>query len=121
EEVLVVNKCDLSADSGIGAEARISCATGEGIEALVERIADRVRHGQPIGDSLAAINARHQACLARAAEALDAAIERFDAATAPEFVAVDLRASLDAVGEVVGVVDADDILGRIFGSFCIGK
>ena len=119
-EILVLNKCDLDHEQTMEG-LKISCSTGEGIEALVEAISARVRHGQPIGDSLAAINARHQSCLTRAATALDAAIARFDAGTEPEFVAVDLRDALDAAGEVVGVVDTDDILGRIFGSFCIGK
>jgi tRNA modification GTPase len=125
DEIVVLNKIDLAEiqnpKSKIQNALAISCATGEGLDALVEAISSRVRQGQPMGDSLAAINARHQACLSRASAALDAAIERFDAGTEPEFVAVDLRAALDAAGEVVGVVDTDDILGRIFGSFCIGK
>ncbi len=38
-----------------------------------------------------------------------------------EFVAAELRAAVDALGEVLGVVYHDDLLGRIFGRFCIGK
>ncbi len=122
-EILVMNKSDLNpfAKNHAGAAIPISCATGDGIEKLIDLISDRVREGQPMGDSLAAINARHQACLCRAETTMNAAIEQFDAGMEPEFVAVDLRAALDAAGEVVGVVDTDDILGRIFGSFCIGK
>jgi tRNA modification GTPase len=41
--------------------------------------------------------------------------------TAPEFVALDLREGLEAVGEVVGKVDVEEILGEIFSAFCIGK
>jgi tRNA modification GTPase len=100
----------------------ISCATGAGIDALVDAIAARVRT-EPMAarDSLAAVNGRHQACLFRAEAALAEATTKFAAGEAPEFVALDLRVALDAAGEVVGVVDTDDILGRIFGSFCIGK
>jgi tRNA modification GTPase len=120
DEILVLNKIDLAPTqtSTLG----ISCSTGVGLDALIDTIVSRV-HAEPAGarDSFAAINARHQSCLQRAAVALDAALERFDAGAEPEFVAVDLRAALDAAGEVVGVVDTEDILGRIFSSFCIGK
>jgi tRNA modification GTPase len=125
DEILVLNKIDLAASqlSTLNSQLlRVSCTTGEGLDALIDAIVSRV-HAEPAGarDSLAAINARHQACLQRAAVALDAALERFDAGAEPEFVAVDLRAALDAAGEVVGVVDTEDILGRIFSSFCIAK
>jgi tRNA modification GTPase len=125
DEILVLNKIDLATSqlSAFNSQLlRISCSTGEGLDALIDAIVSRV-HAEPAGarDSLAAINARHQACLQCAAVALDAALERFNAGAEPEFVAVDLRAALDAAGEVVGVVDTEDILGRIFSSFCIGK
>jgi len=120
-EIVVLNKIDTSSFRTSHFSFPISCLTGEGIDALVDAISSRVRHGQPMGDSFAAINARHQACLHRAAESLDTAMERFAAGAEPEFVAVDLRAALDAAGQVVGVTDTDDILGRIFGAFCIGK
>lgn len=122
-EVLALNKCDLVENSAHAANGqRVSCLTGEGIPELIDALVAKAGVSSPAsGDSLAAINARHQACLQRAANALDAAMERFDAGMAPEFVAIDLRAALDAAGEVVGAVDTDDILGRIFGSFCIGK
>ncbi|MGH8046469.1 MAG: tRNA uridine-5-carboxymethylaminomethyl(34) synthesis GTPase MnmE, partial [Chthoniobacterales bacterium] len=126
DEIVVANKCDLAPiqnpKSKIQNAVAISCLSGEGISALVEVIVGRVRSGSlPPQDSLAAINARHQTCLQRAKAALEAAMARFDAKEAPEFVALDLRIALDAAGEVVGVVDTEDILGRIFGTFCIGK
>ena len=39
----------------------------------------------------------------------------------PEFVAEELRGALQAIGEVVGKVDSEEMLGKIFGTFCIGK
>jgi tRNA modification GTPase len=122
DEILVLNKIDQIQNLKSKIQNQVSCASGEGIDALIDAIVSRV-HAEPAGarDSFAAINARHQSCLQRAAVALDAALERFDAGAEPEFVAVDLRAALDAAGEVVGVVDTEDILGRIFSSFCIGK
>ncbi|HEY8899854.1 MAG TPA: tRNA uridine-5-carboxymethylaminomethyl(34) synthesis GTPase MnmE [Chthoniobacterales bacterium] len=119
-EIVVFNKCDLA--EGAPGGLAISCSTGMGIDALVDTIAARVRTEPLAGrDTLAAVNARHQACLKRAEAALADATAKLEAGESPEFVALDLRIALDAAGEVVGVVDTDDILGRIFGSFCIGK
>ena len=44
-----------------------------------------------------------------------------DNSESPEFTALEIRSALDAIGEVVGKVDAEELLGVIFGSFCIGK
>ena len=70
---------------------------------------------------LAAINARHQACLQRANLRLREAEEGISGQADPELVAVPLREALDAAGEVVGSTDIEEILGEIFGKFCIGK
>jgi tRNA modification GTPase len=126
-EILVLNKVDLLSASGSSPAALekalpVSCATGVGMDSLVDAVAARVRT-EPLArrESLAAVNARHQACLIRADRALADAGAKLAASEAPEFIALDLRAALQAAGEIVGVVDTDDILGRIFGSFCIGK
>ena len=68
-----------------------------------------------------AINARHQDCLRRSLEFLQAAEKALLAGTPPEFVAEELRASLSAAGEVAGQADTEDLLGQIFSTFCIGK
>jgi tRNA modification GTPase len=68
-----------------------------------------------------AVNARHQACLTRALSSLTRAISSLRAGDEPELTALDLRESLTAVGEIAGVVDTEEILGEIFGNFCIGK
>jgi tRNA modification GTPase len=68
-----------------------------------------------------AINSRHQACLKSASAYLDAARRALEQAVSPEFIAVELRAALDAVGEVAGRLDAEELLGEIFSTFCIGK
>jgi tRNA modification GTPase len=73
------------------------------------------------GAALPAINARHQSCLNRAGVALTGALEAFSSGVDAEFVAADLRAAATAIGEVTGKIDADEVLGEIFGRFCIGK
>jgi tRNA modification GTPase len=69
----------------------------------------------------AAVNARHKACLERAATALSAGLQQLDAGVAPEFVAMDLHEALTALGEVAGLTSVEDLLGEIFARFCIGK
>lgn len=122
DEIFVLNKIDLLGDAPVSSGLGISCLTGAGIEDLVSAIVEKVQ-GQRLGESptLAAINARHQNCLERAKEALTLASDELAAGAAPELVAVPLREALDAVSEVVGATDIEDILGQIFSTFCIGK
>ena len=124
--ILVCNKTDLGVHPGWAAQdagaIRVSCRTEEGLDALGAAIYQRITGGQSAwNESAAAINARHQACLQRARAALGAGRAALAAGTSAEFVALDLREALDAVGEIVGVVDTEEILGKIFSTFCIGK
>lgn len=100
----------------------LSCATGQGIEELRAAMRDAVWSGAGAGgDQLVAINARHQRCFQRAAEAMEDAEDAFDRDEAPEIIAFELREALQAVGEVTGRVDVEEILDSVFSQFCIGK
>ena len=100
----------------------LSCASSAGIVALRTAMRDAVWQGVDSASSqLVAINARHQSCFLRAAHSLEAAKAALGEGTAPEFVALDIRDALHAVGEVTGRVDVEEILGAIFSQFCIGK
>ena len=68
-----------------------------------------------------AINARHQHHLSEALGFVQAGARTLAEGLSPEFVAEELRGALQAIGEVVGRVDSEDLLGKIFGAFCIGK
>lgn len=139
-EVLVLNKTDLgvhpswrqmvNAQSSPSSALRpppsalvtVSCRTGEGLSDLADAIFQKVTGGAVVwNDAAPAVNARHANCLRRAREALAAGRALLAAGESPEFAAVDLRAALDAVGEVVGGTDTENILGEIFATFCIGK
>ncbi len=123
-EIFILNKCDLGEDtSWKETEAmRISCKTNDGIDTLADMIFQRVMGGSMnLTDTSVAINARHQACLKHAAQFADAARQGLCDGLSAEFVSIELRAALDAVGEVVGKADTEDLLGKIFSTFCIGK
>ncbi len=124
KSVLLLNKSDL----GIHPEwrefeaVRFSCIDRSGLEALNQAIWDRVMGEKvQLADVRVAINARHQNCLQHAEKLLDAAITSLQEGKSPEFISIELRGALDAVGEVIGKLDTEDILGKIFSEFCIGK
>ena len=69
----------------------------------------------------ATINARHQDALNRSRAAALRALAALRSAESLEFAALDLRAAVNAVGEIVGKTTTDDLLDLIFSQFCIGK
>jgi tRNA modification GTPase len=122
--IRVLNKTDLGEDPGWARvdALRVSCRTGAGFEALEARLVEELERGcGAVGDWAVAINARHQDCLRRALEPLQAALAGLRNGALVELVAEELRSAMEAIGEVVGRVDTEDLLGRIFSSFCIGK
>jgi tRNA modification GTPase len=123
--LLILNKCDLGVDPAwqdTSSAIRISCKTGEGFDTLTQAIFDAAMHGAGSPDDyMIAINARHQACLKTAAGYLDAARRGMEQAISPELIAVELRAAMEAIGDVAGRLDAEELLGEIFSMFCIGK
>jgi tRNA modification GTPase len=124
DELLVLNKIDLLKDrSAFSLGIPISCHTGEGVEALVAAILTKVtgRNAGEAAPDVTAINTRHRDCLRKAQSHLEAAIALLESGEPPELVAVELRSALGDVGEVVGAAGTEEILGKIFSSFCIGK
>ena len=119
----VLNKLDQTVDDWAGVEGvRISCETGEGFSELEGALASLLSLDDASwGVHSVAVNARHQNCLTRGRAALESAIASLDAGEEPEFTALSLREALGAIGEIAGVVDTEEILGEIFGRFCIGK
>ncbi len=122
-DIIVLNKCDLDIHASWAEQGGIpvSALTGEGFEKLLDAIVDAASGGAAKGDWSVAINARHQACLETARDFLHAALGAFDQALSPEFIAEELRAAMDAIGDIVGRADTEELLGVIFGQFCIGK
>ncbi len=122
--VVILNKADLGIHAsweGVPAVA-LSSASGQGVEALRSAMRDAAWSGATSPEAqMVAINARHQACFNRAALALGEAAEAFRSGEGTEFVALHVREAMQAVGEVTGRVDVEEILGVIFSTFCIGK
>jgi tRNA modification GTPase len=114
----VRTKSDLAPPSDERGDLCVSAHTGDGLPALRERL-DRVAFGQRLARPSLTLNARHVAAVQEARAALGRLGPEADAS--PEVVALELRDALDALGRVTGAVTPDDLLGRIFSTFCIGK
>jgi tRNA modification GTPase len=103
----------------------VSAKTGLHIEALRETIGNMAYGRAHISAELPAMNQRHRKLLQEAKEALHDAQGWINtenmAATRHEFVAADLRRALDLLGQITGIISPDEVLGRIFSQFCIGK
>jgi tRNA modification GTPase len=122
-EIILLNKSDLPehSDWHTSSALRISCMTGEGLPALEDEILARVAKQNLRPESALTINTRHRDCLRRALEGCDRAATALNNETAPEYVVVDLKEALNAVGEVIGAVGVEQILDSVFSQFCIGK
>ncbi len=123
--ILILNKSDLGihADwSDTPGAIPLSCLSGDGIEQLRDAIRDVIATAGPLAsDHPIAINARHKAAFERSAERLLAARAALEHNEAPEFIALEIREALQALGDVIGQVDVERILDVIFSTFCIGK
>ena len=96
----------------------VSALTGEGMEALRRQL-DELAFGVGGGGMGLALNARHVGAIEQAREALGRAAGLVEAGS--EVVAMELREGLEALGSILGKMSPDDLLGRIFSEFCIGK
>ena len=122
-EIVILNKSDLPEDTDWKEfpALRISCVTGDGLAQLQKEILTRIRQQNLRPESAVAINTRHRDCLRRALESCDRARAALGQGVSAEYVAIDLDEALRAVGEVIGVVDVEQILDSVFSQFCIGK
>ena len=122
---LVRNKCDLLQQQprlqpGPPAVIDLSAKTGAGIELLRQHLKTSIGY-QGSGEGTILARRRHLDSLDRARGFLTTAQLELNASLAGELIAENLRLAQNALGEITGTVSADDLLGQIFSSFCIGK
>jgi tRNA modification GTPase len=124
--IVVRNKIDLTGEVP-GADAvaepavvRLSALTGAGLDALRHLIKASAGFGEP-GEGTVIARQRHLDSIRRARQHFDAGREQLAANRAGELLAEELRAAQVALAEITGEFTSDDLLGEIFGKFCIGK
>ena len=120
EKINVINKADLKRPLSVSDKTVVlSAKTGEGLEALIDRL--KLISGKSVeneGDFLA--RSRHLNCLARARTHLELVQANLKQMTL-EIAAEELRLAGNEIGEITGQVLPDDLLGMICSRFCIGK
>lgn len=126
----VYNKVDLldaATRSRFGSELTLSALTGEGVEKLITAIGEALERLFGLEENLEArdfvATARQLALIDECCDAIDQALWTMEHTGEErwELGMIDIRAALDALGEITGAVATDDILDAIFGRFCIGK
>lgn len=131
-ELVVLTKCDLVPDSDSAEVAAgvipISAISGFGLNRLREEVAARIAdHAVSLAADALALLPRHESALRNGLRTLHEAIGALSVQGAnrslmqPEIIASLLRLALDELGSLAGAVTPDEILGRIFAGFCIGK
>jgi len=120
-KLIVANKIDLGHGAGLPPEAiRVSALTGEGVNglraAILEAVVPEVEHESGFITSV-----RHEALLRESLQSLQAAKEAVGHRIPHEMLLLDLYSALRPIDAITGATTADDILNRIFSTFCIGK
>ena len=119
------NKIDLSghppglSNDGNGPRIHLSLKTGVGVDSLIAHLKASVGYDSG-AEGVFTARRRHLDALDRARQATDNALARLRTGE-PELLAEELRLAQHSLGEITGEFTSDDLLGRIFSSFCIGK
>jgi len=128
--IVAINKVDLCPEPRILSAVRawgvepllVSALSGENVDRLRDALVHSVTgRSQPERDGILVSNARHYSLLAQASEQTEVARHALEEGLSEEFALSGLHAVLRNVGEVTGETTVDDILHRIFSTFCIGK
>jgi tRNA modification GTPase len=122
---IVRNKIDLTGDTaglreGDETVIMISAATGDGVDALRSHVRELAGIGD-LGEGVFTARRRHVEALEAAAMHFNAGRRALESQRAGELLAEELRLAQQKLGEITGMVTPDDLLGRIFSEFCIGK
>ena len=124
---IVINKSDTVDQATIkdlqlkfDASLSVSAKHGQGMDLLKSHLLSIAGHDSSI-EGVFSARRRHLDALAHARQATDVAIQRLTDSTMPELAAEELRLAQRSLDTITGRFDSEDLLGRIFGSFCIGK
>ncbi|MDI6601530.1 MAG: tRNA uridine-5-carboxymethylaminomethyl(34) synthesis GTPase MnmE [Thermoanaerobacteraceae bacterium] len=128
--VALLNKSDLPAKLSAGyinrmlPYARIirtSLVDGTGLDELTEFIYGLFYSGDVKINDPIITNTRHLACLKKAADAANSALDTLKSGSPVDLITVDLMDAVDALGEITGETAGEEIIDRIFENFCVGK
>lgn len=101
---------------------KLSAKHRKGLKSLHDAIDDVIwKKGPPSREEVLVTNVRHKECLLKAIESCRKVIDGLKMGVSPEFISMDMRETLKALGLILGTDITEDILSAIFSKFCIGK
>lgn len=130
--VTIINKSDLGLklgpdtlpsmirrDSAVETSAKL----GSGIEELKDKIRTLLTGAESHtdGSEIMLTELRHKLALEASVHNMKSFLLMLESGESPEFLAIDIRAAMDSIGEITGEITTEEVLGRIFSKFCIGK
>lgn len=130
--VIIMNKSDLGIKlrqdalpslTRLDYTVETSAKLGSGIEELKDKIKGLLTGvaSSADGSEIMLTELRHKLALEASVHSLKSFLFMLESEESPEFLAIDIRAALDSIGEITGEITTEEILGRIFSKFCIGK
>lgn len=126
--LVIANKVDLDEEKNYRKKFNaiknmnfVSAKNGRGIDALKTSLYETAIEGRNIQEGIILSNARHYEALEATLQNLQTAQAGIENKLSGELVASDIRSALNHLGEITGEITTDDLLGNIFGKFCIGK
>ena len=125
--IVALNKCDLPNFSADGFNRNgsnvvsVSAKSLAGLESLRAAILEPFANGNGESQGLLITNARHHDLLQRSVEAIESSVSLLQSHASEELILCGLHNALRSLAEITGETTTDEILGRIFSTFCIGK
>ena len=98
-----------------------SAKTGKGLAELEEAIKEMFEIGEIENNSDIITNARHRDAIYSARLAIDSAIAAIEAGISADTTFIDLENAISHLGEIVGLTVSEEVVDKIFHSFCVGK
>ena len=125
DTILIINKADLPQKAKPGhvnrTTVKISAKKRTGLKKLKDSIVKTALNGQTECSADIVTNVRHVHALEKTLASVNSFINGVGRKDSPEFLSIELRDALDAIGEILGITTTEDILHHIFNNFCIGK
>ena len=125
DKLIIFNKIDLlkkTLKSSGSKEIYLSCLTGKGLKSLKRNIVSHINENVPdLTSGQIVTSSRHRQKLSSSLKNLKKARLKLKQNETPELIAYDLRQAVNALDEITGKIYTEEILGRIFSKFCIGK
>ena len=117
--IVILNKSDLSQKVFIEGALEISAASGEGVDQLIREMEKRLNVNSGIEDKMT--EERHLRLAKSALVSLKNAVSGIDSGFELDLIEIDLKEALEYLSQITGEDATEEVIDRVFGSFCVGK